>query len=157
MSTEASYTSLGPALCVAAQGAKAIMLGRDVFEYDPTHLLVFAVDLPVSSQVIRASRKDPYLGFTLELDPVRIAELAGRVYPRGIPKARELPRASMLVFTSANRSNAIWWPCGCLAISGWRWWVRRSTSRCTESRVHHTIRAMFSLPLSVTAPSCDPT
>lgn len=50
-------------------------------------LLVFAVDLPVSSQVIRASRKDPYLGFTLELDPVRVAELARRVYPRGILKA----------------------------------------------------------------------
>jgi AraC-like DNA-binding protein len=87
MSTEASYASLGPALCVAAQGAKAIMLGRDVFEYDPTHLLVFAVDLPVSSQVTRASRQDPYLGFALELDPARVAELAGRVYPRGIPKA----------------------------------------------------------------------
>jgi AraC-like DNA-binding protein len=87
MSTDASYSTLGPALCVAAQGAKAIMLGRDVFEYDSTHLLVFAVDLPVSSQVTRASRKDPYLGFTLELDPTRVAELARRVYPRGIPKS----------------------------------------------------------------------
>ena len=89
MSTEASYSSLGPALCIAAQGAKAIMLGRDVFEYDPSHLLVFAVDLPVSSQVIRASRKAPYLGFTLVLDPVRVAELARRVHPRGIPKAAD--------------------------------------------------------------------
>jgi AraC-like DNA-binding protein len=89
MMTEASYATLGPALCVAAQGAKAIMLGREVLEYDPTHLLVFAVDLPVSSQVTRASRKDPYLGFTLELDPTRVAELAGRVYPRGIPKTSE--------------------------------------------------------------------
>ena len=87
MTTEASYATLGPALCVAAQGAKAIMLGREVLEYDPSHLLVFAVDLPVSSQVTRASRKDPYLGFTMELDPTRVAELAARVYPRGIPKA----------------------------------------------------------------------
>ena len=85
--TEASYSTLGPAVCVAAQGAKAIMLGRDVLEYDPTHLLVFALDLPVSSQVTRASRKDPYLGFTLEMDPARVAELARRVYPRGVPKA----------------------------------------------------------------------
>ena len=65
ITTEASYATLGPALCVAAQGAKVVMLGRDVLEYDPAHLLVFAVDLPISSQVIRASRKDPYLGFTL--------------------------------------------------------------------------------------------
>ena len=89
MTTEASYSTLGPAVCVAAQGAKAIMLGRDVIEYDPTHLMVFALDLPVSSQVTRATRKDPYLGFTLELDPARVAELAARVYPRGIPKAAD--------------------------------------------------------------------
>src|SRR5688572_2876487 len=86
LTTEASYATMGPALCVAAQGSKAIMLGRDVLEYDPAHFLVLAVDLPVSSQVTRATRKDPYLGFVLELDPTRVAELAGRVYPRGIPK-----------------------------------------------------------------------
>jgi AraC-like DNA-binding protein len=89
MTTEPSYSTLGPALCVAAQGAKAIMLGRDVLEYDSTHLLVFALDLPVSSQVTRATPKAPYLGFTIELDPARVAELAGRVYPRGIPKAAD--------------------------------------------------------------------
>ena len=63
------------------------MLGREIVEYDSSHMLVFAVDLPVSSQVIRASQRDPYLGFILDLDPVRVAELAARVYPRGIPKA----------------------------------------------------------------------
>jgi AraC-like DNA-binding protein len=86
---EASHATLGPALCVAAQGAKVIILGRDVVEYDPAHLLVFSVDLPVSSQVTRASRKDPYLGFTMELDPGRVSELAARVYPRGIPRASD--------------------------------------------------------------------
>jgi AraC-like DNA-binding protein len=90
MTHEASYATLGPALCVAAQGAKVVMLGRDVLEYDPAHLLVFAVDLPVASQVTRASRKDPYLGFVMDLDPARIAELAHRVYPRGIPKASDI-------------------------------------------------------------------
>ena len=89
MTNEASYSTLGPAVCIAAQGAKAIMLGRDVLQYDPTHLLVFALDLPVSSQVTRATRKDPYLGFTLELDRARVAELAGRVFPRGVPKAAD--------------------------------------------------------------------
>ena len=84
---EASYATLGPALCVAAQGAKVVMLGSDVLEYDPAHMLVFAVGLPISSQVTRASRKDPYLGFTLDLDPARVRELAARVYPRGVPKA----------------------------------------------------------------------
>jgi len=89
LTTEPSYATLGPALCVAAQGAKAVMLGREVLEYDPAHLLVFAVGLPVSSQVTRASRKDPYLGFVLDLDPARVRELAARVYPRGVPKTDE--------------------------------------------------------------------
>lgn len=86
---EPMYATLGPALCVAAQGAKAVLFGRDVLEYDPAHLLVFAVQMPISSQVIRASRKDPYLGFVLDLDPARVRELAARVYPRGIPKASD--------------------------------------------------------------------
>lgn len=89
MTTEVSYATLGPALCVAAQGAKVVMLGRDVLEYDPAHLLVFAVDLPISSQVTRASRKDPYLGFVMDLDPTRVSELAARVYPGGVPKTTE--------------------------------------------------------------------
>ena len=89
MTAEPMYATLGPALCVAAQGAKAVLFGRDVLEYDAAHLLVFAVQMPVSSQVIRASRKAPYLGFVLDLDPARVRELAARVYPRGIPKTSD--------------------------------------------------------------------
>ena len=86
MNTEPGYATLGPSLCLVAQGAKAVMLGNEVFEYDPARMLVFAVDLPISAQVIRASRREPYLGFRLDLDPTRIAELAQRVFPRGVPK-----------------------------------------------------------------------
>ena len=90
ITTETSYATLGPALCVAAQGAKVVMLGSEVLEYDPAHLLVLAVGLPISSQVTRASRKDPYLGFVIDLDPTRVAELAARVYPRGVPKSSDV-------------------------------------------------------------------
>ena len=89
MSTEPIYATLGPCLCVVAQGAKAVMLGPDVFEYDPARMLVFSVDLPVSGQVIRASAKSPYLCFVMKLDPQRVAELAARVYPRGVPRASD--------------------------------------------------------------------
>src|SRR5207249_6864146 len=89
MTSEAAHATQGPALCMVAQGAKVVMLGQDVLEYDPARMLVFAVDLPISAQVTRASRRDPYLGFKLDLDPSRVAELATRVYPRGIPKAAD--------------------------------------------------------------------
>jgi AraC-like DNA-binding protein len=86
MNTGPAYATLGPSLCLVAQGAKAVMLGSEVFEYDSARMLVFAVDLPVSGQVTRASRRDPFLGFKLDLDPRRVAELAARVFPRGVPK-----------------------------------------------------------------------
>ena len=89
VSAEPAYATVGPALCVVAQGAKVVMLGREALEYDAERLLVFAVGLPVSAQVIRASRKDPYLGFTLNLDLERVAELAARVYPQGVPKSSD--------------------------------------------------------------------
>src|SRR5690242_10069687 len=42
MNVEPAYATLGPSLCLIAQGAKAVMLGDEVFEYDPARMLVFA-------------------------------------------------------------------------------------------------------------------
>jgi len=86
ITSEAVHATLGPSLCIVAQGAKVMMLGREVFEYDSARLLVFTVDLPVSGQVTRASWREPYLGFRLDLYPARVAELAARVYPQRVPK-----------------------------------------------------------------------
>lgn len=86
ITSEPVYATLEPSLCVVAQGAKVMMLGSEVLEYDPARMLVFSVALPVSGQVIRASARDPYLGFKLDLNPTRVAELAARVFPRGIPR-----------------------------------------------------------------------
>jgi AraC-like DNA-binding protein len=84
VTSEPVQSTLGPSLCIVAQGAKLMMLGREVLEYDPSRLLVFTVDLPVSGQVTRASRRDPFLAFRLDLVPARVAELAARVFPHGI-------------------------------------------------------------------------
>jgi AraC-like DNA-binding protein len=89
LTAEPVYATLGPSLCIVAQGAKAVLLGREVLEYDAARMLVFAVDLPVSGQVTRASAKDPFLGFKLDLDSARVAELSARVFPRGIPKSAD--------------------------------------------------------------------
>ena len=49
-----------PALCIVAQGAKSVLLGQEVYEYDVSRMLVFSVDLPVAGQVTRASHAEPY-------------------------------------------------------------------------------------------------
>jgi AraC-like DNA-binding protein len=89
LTSEPVHATPGPSLCIVAQGAKVMMLGSEVLEYDAARMLLFAVDLPVSGQVTRASWRDPFLGFKLDLVPARVAELAARVYPHGVPPASD--------------------------------------------------------------------
>jgi AraC-like DNA-binding protein len=78
-----------PSLCIVAQGAKTVMLGRDVYPYDASCLVAYAVDLPLAGQVIRASQREPFLVLVLKLDPYKIAELTLKVYPHGVPTPQE--------------------------------------------------------------------
>jgi AraC-like DNA-binding protein len=78
-----------PSLCMAAQGAKTVIVGDEVYEYDASRMLVFSVALPVAAQVTQASYSEPYLSLTLDLDPHKIAELVLKVYPHGLPPVQE--------------------------------------------------------------------
>jgi AraC-like DNA-binding protein len=64
-----------PGLCIVAQGGKQVMLGDEVYPYEPSHHLVVSVDLPITGQVTRASPQRPYLCFRLDLDPAEIADV----------------------------------------------------------------------------------
>ena len=87
--TELVHAMARPALCIVAQGAKSVLLGQEVYEYDASRMLVFSVDLPVAGQVTKASPAEPYLSFKLDLDPHKIAELVLKVYPHGLPRVPE--------------------------------------------------------------------
>jgi|GEM_PF-1097166 len=60
---------VAPVLCIVAQGAKRLMLGSEVYVYNPSRMLVVSVDLPVAAQVVQASPAEPYLALVLDLDP----------------------------------------------------------------------------------------
>jgi AraC-like DNA-binding protein len=64
-----------PSFAVIAQGSKRLIVGDEVYQYDPLHYLVSSVDLPVSGCVTNASAAQPYLGLRLDLDVAAIAEL----------------------------------------------------------------------------------
>lgn len=70
-----------PAVCVIAQGAKRVMLRDEIYAYDPSRVLVFSVDLPISAQVTQASPEQPYVCFRLDIDPVHVAELVMQAAP----------------------------------------------------------------------------
>jgi len=78
-----------PALCIVAQGAKIVMLGREVYSYDASRMIAYAIDLPVAGQIVRASPSEPFLALKLDLEPYRIAELALKVYPHGVPNPQD--------------------------------------------------------------------
>lgn len=78
-----------PALCLVAQGNKAVQIGAEHYEYDPQRMMVYAVHLPVAFQVTQASPAEPFLTFKLELDPQRLSELTLQLYPHGLPKLQE--------------------------------------------------------------------
>jgi AraC-like DNA-binding protein len=77
------------AVCIVAQGAKSIGVGDSIYEYAAAQVAVFSIDVPVAAQVTRATPAAPYLVMRIALDPVKIATLAGKVYPHGLPQASE--------------------------------------------------------------------
>lgn len=88
-SPEAYHTIQQPALCLVAQGAKQVRLGGELFEYNASRMLVYSVDVPVSTRLLKASLGEPYLGLRLDLDPAKILELTAKVFPLGVAKNME--------------------------------------------------------------------
>ena len=95
-----------PAMCLVVQGAKQVLLNRELYTYDASHHLVVSVDLPISGQVTQATPDEPYLCFRLDLRPTQIAAL---VLDCGItrPAARGSGRALVVGNTSAPLLDAV--------------------------------------------------
>jgi len=101
-----------PSVCIVAQGAKTVLLGSEAYDYDPSRMLIFSIELPVSAQVTRASPASPYLCFRLDIDPQQVAALLMKVYPNGAPPVREgraiyLAQASEAIADAAARLLAL--------------------------------------------------
>lgn len=73
--TEPLGTVTEPVLALIAQGAKRSVLGDHIFDYQAGQYLVVTVDLPLTSQITRATRTEPFLAFGLPLQPALIAQL----------------------------------------------------------------------------------
>jgi len=101
--TESVHAVAKPALCIIAQGAKCVMLGQEIYEYDASRMLIFSVDLPVAGQVTRASHSEPYLSFKLDIDPTKVAELVLKVHPHGLPRVQQ----SRAVYVTPGDPNIV--------------------------------------------------
>jgi AraC-like DNA-binding protein len=73
--TEKMHSVFKPAFCVIAQGSKQVLLGEEVFRYDPGHYLISTVDLPIVSRVVEGSKERPYLSCRISLDATLVASV----------------------------------------------------------------------------------
>jgi AraC-like DNA-binding protein len=73
--TEPIHSIDEPVFAVIAQGAKRTVLADRVFEYRAGHFLVASVELPVTSCILQATEKTPFLGLGLTLKPELIASI----------------------------------------------------------------------------------
>ncbi len=76
-------------ICLVAQGAKRVILGDKIYEYDPSRMVVYSMALPVEARVVEASRREPYLCLVMDMSPQKIASLMQKVFPRGLPKTSD--------------------------------------------------------------------
>ncbi len=67
--------------CVIAQGAKQVMLGGGVHDYDEMQYLLVSVGLPLSGRVTRATEEAPYLGLALGIDAAILLEVVEQLDP----------------------------------------------------------------------------
>jgi len=103
---EMAHGVIPSSLCLVAQGAKRIILGKEIYDYDASRMLVYSMEVPVTAQVTRASLDEPYLGIRLDIDPARIAELTAKVYPHGLPR-REAGHAICVEQVDDHIINAV--------------------------------------------------
>ena len=74
-----------PAFCAIAQGSKEVLLGSDRYQYDPMNYLLATVELPIVSQILEASKAQPYLSLRLDLDPTLVGSV---MVEAGYPSSR---------------------------------------------------------------------
>jgi AraC-like DNA-binding protein len=67
-----------PAVTVLAQGRKRVDLGRTTFTYGESRYLLTSADLPIVSQIVKASEAAPCLAMSLKLEMPLIRELLSR-------------------------------------------------------------------------------
>jgi AraC-like DNA-binding protein len=75
LTTACTSAAYEPSLVVFVQGKKQINVGKTTYICDGSNFLLTSVDLPVVSQVIAATEKDPLLGLVLKLEMPAVREI----------------------------------------------------------------------------------
>jgi len=78
-----------PLVCLVLQGEKHLLAGRQEKLCAEGQAIIVSADLPVTGQVVTASRVRPYIALAIELDMALLSELADQL--RGVSAATASP------------------------------------------------------------------
>lgn len=70
------------ALCMVAQGSKAVIIDGVRHLYDPFHYLVLRRGLRFQAQILEGSVEKPYLSFVLQIDPALVRRIGADMAER---------------------------------------------------------------------------
>lgn len=70
-----------PLVCLVLQGTKQVTMGARSFTFGAGDSLLITADVPIVSQITRASADEPYMSLVLDLDLALIADLALQMGP----------------------------------------------------------------------------
>jgi AraC-like DNA-binding protein len=66
---------LAPSFCILLQGTKKLHFGRDLIHYQPGDYFASLIDIPVSQNIIDATKKSPYIGLRIDFTTKEIASV----------------------------------------------------------------------------------
>ena len=101
--SEPLHSLFEPSVCFIAQGSKIVMLGDDIFHYDPNHYLIASVHLPITGKIMQATSDSPYLGVKLRFTTEEILDVIKMKQDYSIPAQR----AIMVNKTTSNILDAV--------------------------------------------------
>lgn len=73
--TEMTSYMQEPAVCLVVQGRKRVLLGNEEYVCGKGQYLIASIDLPLTAQIIDASKDKPYLALTLKIDQEQVTRL----------------------------------------------------------------------------------
>jgi AraC-like DNA-binding protein len=88
-----------PCLCFIVQGSKVVRVGDKVLRYAGGQFLYSSVELPITGEVVEATRRHPYLVLVLEIDPGLVFDL---VTATRTSASRRAPGAGRAIFVGQD-------------------------------------------------------
>ncbi len=96
-----------PCIVMVLQGSKRAYLADEIFDYTPDNYVVFALPMPMESEIIGATPEEPFLALALQIEPAVIADLQTRIEGNTSPEADE-HRSVILSRTTSEMQEALY-------------------------------------------------